>query len=135
MVAQERANTKVAASSIRRWTIALKNACNNAANFLHALITIPNGNHTPRYSYSRLLRKKRYDRLGGIKGRKKGVLLARDNIIDRLVRERKRGGGGRRREERREEKKIGTLMTKRMARLGAGKGGGGGYAERKESKV
>lgn len=94
MVAQERANTKVAASSIRRWTIALKNACNNAANFLHALITIPNGNHTPRYSYSRLLRKKRYDRLGGIKGRKKGVLLARDNIIDRLVRERKRGGGG-----------------------------------------
>lgn len=93
MVAQERANTKVAASSIRRWTIALKNACNNAANFLHALITIPNGNHTPRYSYSRLLRKKRYDRLGGIKGRKKGVLLARDNIIDRLVRERKRGGG------------------------------------------
>lgn len=93
MVAQERANTKVAASSIRRWTIALKNACNNAANFLHALITIPNGNHTPRYSYSRLLRKKRYDRLDDIKGRKKGVLLARDNIIDRLVKERKRGRG------------------------------------------
>lgn len=48
MVAQERANTKVAASSIRRWTIALKNACNNAANFLHALI-IPSRMETIRH--------------------------------------------------------------------------------------